>query len=74
MAFAKESTAETLRAGAAQAGERLRETAGQARHELEPWLRRSDQTARRLAAEHPLAMIAGAMVAGYVVGRALARR
>lgn len=39
-----------------------------------PALDEIDTTARRLVEEHPLATLAGAAAAGYLLGRLLARR
>jgi hypothetical protein len=54
--------------------EAMREAAGRARHELEPLLRRADETTRRVVSDHPLAALFGAIAAGYVIGRLLAAR
>jgi ElaB/YqjD/DUF883 family membrane-anchored ribosome-binding protein len=74
MASAPQTVTDTLRERADEANEALRETAGRARHELEPIFRRADEVTRQMVAEHPLATLLGAAAAGYVIGRLLAGR
>jgi hypothetical protein len=74
MSTGSQTATGALRERGAEMNEAMREAAGRARHELEPLLRRADETTRRVVSDHPLAALFGAIAAGYVIGRLLAAR
>ena len=74
MATATQTAAEALRERTDDMSETVREAAGRARSELEPLLRRADENARRMVADHPIGTLLGAVAAGYLIGRVLATR
>jgi hypothetical protein len=74
MATATQTATDALRERTAEVNEAVRDVADRARSELEPIFRRVDETTRRMVADYPLTMLAGAVAAGYVVGRVLATR
>jgi len=74
MASASQTTVEALRERTDEVNEAVREVADRARSELEPLLRRADESTRRLVAEHPIGTLIGAVAAGYLIGRVLAVR
>jgi hypothetical protein len=74
MATATQAATDALRERTSEVNEVVRDVAGRARSELEPLLRRADETTRRMVAEYPMMTLFGAVAAGYVIGRALAAR
>jgi len=74
MATATQAATDALRERTIEVNDAVREAAGRARHELEPLLRRADETTRRMVSEHPMTALFGAVAAGYVIGRMLATR
>jgi ElaB/YqjD/DUF883 family membrane-anchored ribosome-binding protein len=74
MATATQTATDALRERTAEVNEAVRDAAGRARSELEPLLRRADETTRRMVADYPITTLVGAVAAGYVIGRMLAAR
>ncbi len=74
MATATQTATDALRERTSEMNEVVRDAAGRARSELEPLLRRADETTRRIVADYPLTTLFGAVAAGYVIGRVLATR
>jgi len=65
---------ESAKRGAEAARETLQEAADGLQDQVEPVLADLDQRARQLVSDHPIATLLGAVAAGYLAGRVLARR
>jgi ElaB/YqjD/DUF883 family membrane-anchored ribosome-binding protein len=54
--------------------EALEERARELYDEARDWMQSADKSVRGFVEEQPLAALGGALVAGYLIGRALSRR